>query len=208
MKRVLFLLMSGVLLWCSVAVSVAAPITGDPTGIVTLVEYYDYACPHCRRMEAVIDRLQAAYPRLQVVHRVTPLLTPMSYTVARFALAASEQGQWRSVHQALMRLPTAPTWTDLRRIAKQFHLNTRVLVNVMQQTQIRQQILRNVNDAEKNVTGSRLALPLFVFKLTHGHGQVITLTGEQPYALLAAVVAQLGDEAHVQMVQTTQQRRH
>ena len=201
----LFIFISSVLLFSGVQTSFAAPITGNPTGSVTLVEYYDYECPHCRRMEPVIERLQAEYPDLRVVHRVIPLLKPGSRDMARFALAATAQGQWRAVHRLLMRSPTAPTWADAERIAIQLGLNRQMLFKERQHPSVQQQIETNITLAEKQAIQGVLTLPTLVFKLSHGKRPVITLTGERSYALLSAVVEQLSGEVHVQMAQTKKQ---
>lgn len=74
---------------------------GDPHGDVTLVEYLDYACGYCRASVADVDRLIASDPRLRVVFRELPILSPISETAAKASLAAARQGRFYAFHKAL-----------------------------------------------------------------------------------------------------------
>jgi hypothetical protein len=151
-------------------------------------------------MEPIIDRLQAQYPNLKVVHRVTPLLTSESRPVASFALAANFQGEWESLHQALMASPTAPTLSNAETIAKALGLNTQQILSTMQSGQVQKQIVANIKLADTHAINGGIYLPILVFGQANGQGQPIILTGERPYSLLSAIVQQLGNDAHVQLV--------
>lgn len=175
----------------SIPVSYASPITGNLKGSVTLVEYYDYECVHCRKMERVIEALQGQYSQLRVIHRVIPVLR-QSYSVASLALAAKIQGRWLALHKALTRLPSAPTIVDVFRISKQLGLNANLLFNDMEKSDIQQQLQRNIRSAKEYSIHGAIYLPILVFKQSNGKGQDIILRGEQPYTLLSAIVQQLG----------------
>ncbi len=79
-----------------------SPVTGNPKGDVTLVEFFDYQCPHCRAMTATISALQKANPNLRVVYKSWPLFGGPSYFAAKAGLAAARQGKYEALHQALM----------------------------------------------------------------------------------------------------------
>ncbi len=68
---------------------------------VTLVEFYDYACPYCKASNPVIDRLIQEEKGLRVVYRELPILGPDSVTAARLSLAASKLGRCGEFHDAL-----------------------------------------------------------------------------------------------------------
>jgi protein-disulfide isomerase len=68
---------------------------------VTLVEFYDYACPYCKASNAVIDRLVKEDPGLRIVYRELPILGPDSVTAARLALEASQAGRFAQFHDTL-----------------------------------------------------------------------------------------------------------
>jgi protein-disulfide isomerase len=68
---------------------------------VTLVEFYDYACPYCRASNPTIDRLVHDDKGLRVVYRELPILGPDSVTAARLSLEASKMGRFTRFHDAL-----------------------------------------------------------------------------------------------------------
>lgn len=205
MKIIRSLLLVSFLVMFSVNCSFAADNTDSQNSTVTLVEYYDYECPHCRRMESVIGRLQRSYPELQLVQRVTPLLTTESYPVASFSLAVREQAGWQvweALHQRLMHLSKAPTLGDAQALAVDLGLNLPAILKDMQESNIQQEITKNNELAETHAIAGYVSLPILVFGLSDGKGQVITLTGEQSYGLLSAIVQQLLDDQHAQLVKT------
>ena len=40
----------------------AAPVGGNPAGDVTLVEFFDYNCPYCRRVAPTVAELDRGRP--------------------------------------------------------------------------------------------------------------------------------------------------
>jgi len=68
---------------------------------VTLVEFYDYACPYCKVSNPIIDRLLKEEKGLRVVYRELPILGPDSVTAARLSLEASKLGRFNQFHDAL-----------------------------------------------------------------------------------------------------------
>ena len=68
---------------------------------VTLVEFFDYACPYCKSSNPAVDRLLAEDKGLRVVYRELPILGPDSVTAARLSLAASKLGRFNQFHDTL-----------------------------------------------------------------------------------------------------------
>lgn len=68
---------------------------------VTLVEFFDYACPYCKASNPYVDRLIKEDPRLRVVYRELPILGPDSVTSARLSLEASKLGRFAQFHDTL-----------------------------------------------------------------------------------------------------------
>ncbi|CAA9501493.1 MAG: hypothetical protein AVDCRST_MAG91-1081 [uncultured Sphingomonadaceae bacterium] len=64
---------------------------GNPSGDVTLVEFYDYSCGYCRAALPILDRLLAEDKGLRVVLRELPVLGPDSEAAAYASLAAAAQ---------------------------------------------------------------------------------------------------------------------
>ena len=68
---------------------------------VTLVEFFDYACPYCKASNPHVDRLVKEDKGLRVVYRELPILGPDSVTAARLSLEASKLGRFARFHDAL-----------------------------------------------------------------------------------------------------------
>ena len=68
---------------------------------VTLVEFFDYACPYCKASNPAIDRLLQEDKGLRVVYRELPILGDNSVTAARLSLAASKAGRFAKFHDTL-----------------------------------------------------------------------------------------------------------
>ncbi len=71
---------------------------------VTLVEFFDYACPYCKASNPSIDRLLREDKGLRVVYRELPILGPDSVTAARLSLQASKAGRFALFHDTLWKV--------------------------------------------------------------------------------------------------------
>jgi len=80
----------------------ASPVGGNAAGDVTVVEFFDYRCPHCKRMAPVLKALVSADPGVRVVYKELPILGEESVIAARGALAALAQGRYIEAHDRLM----------------------------------------------------------------------------------------------------------
>jgi protein-disulfide isomerase len=69
---------------------------------VTIVEYFDYQCPYCRKAQPVLAALLASDPKIRLVYRDWPMFGGASITAAKLALAAKHQGKYVAFHDALM----------------------------------------------------------------------------------------------------------
>ncbi len=85
-----------------VAIDVAgAPVDGPADAWVTIVEFLDYRCPHCKAAWPAMKQLRADFPAdVRLVAKMFPL---SSYSVppARAALCAQAQGRFWDMHDAL-----------------------------------------------------------------------------------------------------------
>jgi NhaA family Na+:H+ antiporter len=77
---------------------------GPAAAPVTLVEYGDYQCPHCRQVQPIIRGLRERFgDRLRYVFRHFPLTTlhPRAQKAAEAAEAAAAQGKFWEMHDLL-----------------------------------------------------------------------------------------------------------
>jgi protein-disulfide isomerase len=68
---------------------------------VTMVEFFDYACPYCKASNPAVDRLLQEDKDLRVVYRELPILGPDSLAAARLSLEASKLGRFAQFHDTL-----------------------------------------------------------------------------------------------------------
>ena len=80
----------------------ASPVGGNPRGSVTVVEFFDYRCPHCKRVAPDVKKLTQEDPDVRIVYKQLPVLGPDSELAARASLAAFAQGKHAALHEALM----------------------------------------------------------------------------------------------------------
>lgn len=81
------------------------PVTGNPEGDITLIEFFDYNCTFCKRAFVTMKEIEEEDPNLRVVWKEYPILTsraPTSLTAAKVAMAANLQGKYFETHDALM----------------------------------------------------------------------------------------------------------
>lgn len=79
-----------------------APVIGNPDGDVTVVEFFDYNCPYCRKASAEVAQVIAADDAVRVVFREWPILGDGSVFATKAALAARAQDKYVEMHEALM----------------------------------------------------------------------------------------------------------
>jgi protein-disulfide isomerase len=80
---------------------VVSPVTGNKSGAVTLIEFFDYQCIHCAKMYPVVKNLIQANQNLRVVSKEFPIFGKESQYAAAAALAANIQGKFLEMHNAL-----------------------------------------------------------------------------------------------------------
>lgn len=120
------------------------PVAGNPKGTVTLVEFFDYQCPHCVDMTPVIESLIKNNSNLRVVFKEFPIRGPISEYASRAALAANIQGKYFEFHKGLMESKTEPlTEEAIITIAKNAGLNTDKLKADMKNSVVDQQLKTN-----------------------------------------------------------------
>ncbi len=113
-----------------------APVLGNPDGDVTVVEFFDYNCPYCRRVKPHIEALLEEDPNVRLVYREWPILGDGSVFAARAALAARKQGKYEEIHWALMGMRGRAEEASVIRVAEEVGLDIAQLREDMQAPQI------------------------------------------------------------------------
>jgi protein-disulfide isomerase len=78
------------------------PVAGNADGDITIVEYFDYNCPYCRKVEPELRQVVQDDGKVRLVYKDWPVLGPVSTAAARMALATKYQDKYVAAHDALM----------------------------------------------------------------------------------------------------------
>jgi protein-disulfide isomerase len=78
------------------------PVAGNAGGDITIVEYFDYQCPYCRKIEPELRQVVQDDGKVRLVLKDWPILGPVSVIAARMALASKFQDKFVQAHDALI----------------------------------------------------------------------------------------------------------
>lgn len=125
-----------------------APILGNPDGDVTIVEFFDYNCPYCKRAMPEVNALMAEDTNVRLVLREWPILSEGSAFAARAALAARKQGKYLEMHNAMMGMRGKVEADTVLRVAGEIGLDIEKLKADMQSPEIEEHIATSMRLAE------------------------------------------------------------
>src|ERR1700730_183707 len=78
------------------------PVAGNADGNISIVEYFDYQCPYCRKVEPELRQVVQDDGKVKLIYKDWPVLGPVSVVAARMALATKYQDKYVAAHDALM----------------------------------------------------------------------------------------------------------
>lgn len=105
----------------------ASPVSGNPSGEVTLVEFFDYRCGYCKRAAGAVTQLQKDDLRVRVVYKDYPILGEASELAAKAALASKAQGTHQAFHEALLAMKEEMTKEHILHLATDVGLDAKRL---------------------------------------------------------------------------------
>jgi len=170
------------------------PVAGNPNGKFTVVEFFDYQCPHCVDMSSVIDDLVKNNPNVRVVFKEFPIRGPISEIATKAALAAQQQGKYYEFHKALMTSKQEPLTEDaIYALAKSVGLDVDKLKTAMRSDAVAQQIKANYKLAQDL---QLLGTPaLFIAKTNISKGSpstaIVFVPGQVDKAQMQAMLAKV-----------------
>lgn len=168
-----------------------SPIAGNPKGDVTMVEFFDYECPHCKELAPQVTDLMKNDTNLKVIFKPLPIFGSMSVFAAKAGLAAAKQGKFTAFHDALMAVQTDPlTQAIVLKTAEQAGLNIQQLQTDMKNPAFDQELKQNEKLArDLKLTGT----PAFVMAKVSGDKiqNPILIPGAVPENILSQAIAQV-----------------
>ena len=104
-----------------------SPNLGNPDGDVTVIEFFDYNCPYCRKAGQTVQELLASDANVRVIYREWPILGEDSVFASRAALAARAQGKYKEFHWALMNGEGRASEASILKLARHLDLDVEKL---------------------------------------------------------------------------------
>jgi protein-disulfide isomerase len=151
------------------------PVAGNPDGDITIVEWFDYQCPYCRKLEPELQRVIKGDGNVRLVLKDWPILGPASVYASRLVLATKFQGKFVEAHATLIGLDVKLTESGAReRLATAGIDVDRALRDLEANQQVVAAILKRSND-QATAFGFR-GTPAFIVGKFRVPG---VLTGEQ-----------------------------
>lgn len=120
-----------------------SPVMGNPKGDVTVVEFFDYQCPYCKKMTAPLNEAMAKDGKLRVVFKEWPVLGPDSVIAAKASLASQKQGKYKEFHNALMDSKGRLTESSVMSIAEKAGLDIKKLKKDMEAPDVQEELKQN-----------------------------------------------------------------
>jgi protein-disulfide isomerase len=120
-----------------------SPVMGNPDGDVTIVEFFDYKCPYCKRVAGPLKDVVAADGKIRLIMKEFPILGAQSIKAARAALAVARQGKYEEFHWALMTGPGDMSDPHIRKVARSVGVDVDRMMADMESPEIQAMIKRN-----------------------------------------------------------------
>lgn len=124
--------------------SSASPVLGNPKGDVTVVEFFDYQCPYCRKVVEPTFSAIAKDGKTRFVLKELPILGPESTYAAKAALAAHKQGKYKEFHVALMEQKVRLSEAVVIAAAEKLGLDTKRLKRDMEAPDVEEELKQNL----------------------------------------------------------------
>ncbi len=102
-----------------------SPYRGSSSAPVTIVEWADFECPHCRHAAPLFEKAVEAHPgKVRLVYKFYPLQAHVhGESAARAAVAAMKQGKFWEMHHTLFEHQESMEPRDIEKYAKEIGLD-------------------------------------------------------------------------------------
>jgi protein-disulfide isomerase len=158
----------------------AAPVKGPKDALVTIVQYSDFQCPFCSRVEPTIDQVMKEYAgKVRVAWRNMPLpFHNNAKPAAIAAMAANQQGKFWQMHDILFKNQQNLAAADLEKYAQEIGLNMPKFKAAIEDKKLAEQV--DADAAAGGKIGARGTPAFFV------NGRF--LSGAQPFDRFKALI--------------------
>lgn len=153
------------------------PVTGNPKGSLTIVEFVDYNCGYCKRSAPLVQELLRKDQDIRYIYKEFPILSDTSVYASKAALAVNAlfPAKYTAFHDALMAHKGAfRTNEDIAAVAKELGLDWDKIAEKAKDPAIERKIAANHAMAQTlNITGT----PAFIIgeQLMRGAPQTLDM---------------------------------
>lgn len=121
-----------------------SPFKGRADAPVTIVEYTDFECPYCARLQSMFDELLRLYPNeIKIVYKNYPLSGhPNAGKAAAIAMAAHLKGNFWPIHNRIFENYRSLNDASLTQIRSEFGFDTPEFEKLMYSNDV-QEIIRS-----------------------------------------------------------------
>jgi protein-disulfide isomerase len=92
-----------------------APFLDNPKGDVTVVEFFDYQCPYCKKAHPTVKKVIESDGNVKLVMKDWPIFGDASIFAAQAVLGAAQIGKYETAMGALMKTKGKLTHEDVER---------------------------------------------------------------------------------------------
>jgi protein-disulfide isomerase len=89
------------------------PSLGNPDGDLTIVEYFDYQCPYCKKVAPELAQLTKEDGKIRIALKDWPIFGALSAASAKLVLASQYQDKYSQAHDALIGATTKLTGSNV-----------------------------------------------------------------------------------------------
>ena len=127
-----------------------SPVAGNPRGNVTVVEFFDYNCPYCKKVFPSVRNLLESDGKIRYVLKELPILGPQSVAAARAALAIwkLDSNKYMPFHAAMMKSKGKLSEATIFDLAAEAGLEPAALSKAMAEPWIDEALKKNIELAE------------------------------------------------------------
>ncbi|WP_411906939.1 DsbA family protein [Rhizobium mayense] len=126
-----------------------APVLGNPKGDVTLVEFFDYQCPYCKKSHPDVESVVAEDGNVRLIMKDWPVFGDVSVFASQAVLGANELGAYKQAMEALMATPASLSQDDVKRLLTSAGLDLSKVAEAVRRNdkKISNLLTRNYNQA-------------------------------------------------------------
>lgn len=127
-------------------------IGGNVDGDITMVEFVDYKCGFCKKVNPEVEDLIKADGKIKFIIKEFPILGQESDTAARFAISVQQiagADAYKKVHDELMSMRAPVNLESLTKLAKDQGLDAQALIQRMNTEEVSAVIRKNHQLAER-----------------------------------------------------------